>query len=191
MNIVSFTNTTMASNVIPPISDPNMNTADSLPEDATGGDARVRSYSDKGMEYQIDLKQQNLRSKITVWRRRATCFERLLSESKDINALKKESGFLNKEMNDVNEAYVTLNELLTLGSRNGDESQKYETIEGQNYQLLKRITECINKMEGSEIRSRVSGRSNCSHHFSHRSRSSQLSTASKRANAAAQAPALS
>ena len=190
MNIVSFTNTTMASNVILPISDPTMNTADSLPEGATGGDVRVRSYSDKGLEYQIDLKQQNLRSKITAWRRRATRIERLLSESKDINALKGESGFLNREMNDVNEAYETLNELLTLGSRNGEESQRYESIEGQNYQLLRRITECINEMEGSEIRSRVSGRSNRSHHSSHRSRSSQLSTASKRADAAAQAAAL-
>ena len=85
MNIVSFTNTTMASNVIPLISDPNMNTADSLPEGATGGDVIVRSYSDKGLEYQFDLKQQNLRSKITAWRRRATNIEHLLSEAKDIN----------------------------------------------------------------------------------------------------------
>ncbi|KAJ8044163.1 hypothetical protein HOLleu_11547 [Holothuria leucospilota] len=150
--------------------------------------SRTRQYTEKGLGYEIEKRERNFRNKVSVWRRQAGRIEGMLSaESNDSSTLKQERELLEKDMNEVIVANEEFNEVV----RQSDKPIAYsyfETIESDNYHLLKRISECIKEIEKrSEI---VSGTHSKSRRSSRSSRSSKGSNISKRAEAAAQAAAL-
>ena len=89
-------------------------------------------------------------------------------------------------MTQVTDSYNRLDQLLSVADRNGSVYGKFETIESENFDLLRKQSEYIREIDDSKARSEVSRRS-C---VSKRSRSSLISNASKKADAAAEAAAL-
>lgn len=176
----------------PPVTQIASTSTDHL-DGAIGGlvtNERKRKLTEKGMSYEIQKRQHNLRNKVSAWRRHAQQIDlRLLSESNDISALTKEQELLLKLMNEVTVANEEHNEILSSANMAYDCSQ-FEEIEKENHKILKLISQFIREMnEGSEI-SVKSKKSHNSSRSSRSSRSSQRSNASKRANAAAEAAAL-
>ena len=151
--------------------------------------SRDRNYTDKGLSWQINQKQQQFHNAISGWRRKAGRVERLLSDSVETKDLKKERDALQCEMNTVESVYKQLDELLSHADKKGTKYDRYESIETENHGILKRISQCIRELNGSDSHSRSSTRSHISKH-SKRSRSSQLSHSSKKADAAAEAAVL-
>ena len=72
------------------------------------------------------------------WRRQASRIERLLSDLVGISQLKKERDALESVMTQVTDSYNRLDQLLSVADRNGSVYGKFETIESENFDLLRK-----------------------------------------------------
>ena len=148
--------------------------------------ARARTMTEKGLIWQLETQKENFQSSISAWRRRAGRIERLLSEAVTTIELKRSRDEIENEMSQVTATYEKMDDLLSKKDKKGSAYEKYEQIEKNHHDLLKRVSQCIRELDGSG--SRVSKGSK---HSSKRSRSSHLSnSSSKRADAIAEAAVL-
>ena len=148
--------------------------------------ARARTMTEKGLIWQLETQKENFQSSISAWRRRAGRIERLLSEAVTTIELKQSRDEIENEMSQVTATYEKMDDLLSKKDKKGSAYEKYEQIEKNHHDLLKRVSQCIRELDGSG--SRVSKGSK---HSSKRSRSSHLSnSSSKRADAIAEAAVL-
>lgn len=121
---------------------------------------RQRNYTEKGLQYQIDQKQQKFRSLISQWRKCAGKIECLLSEqSTEVPSIKKERDLAMSVMSDISNVYYDLDQLLLLAGSVGSNYEVFEKVECDHLALIKRVTEFIKDVEGSESRSKSHSRS--------------------------------
>ncbi|CAG2211710.1 unnamed protein product [Mytilus edulis] len=156
--------------------------------------------TEKGLFWQLDTLQQNLKKAISAWHSKHNKLSILLSDSDDLAEIRATRDSLVKCMSQIEDIYRHLSRLLSgVGSEHSqlaseigtDISQKFEQCETDTATILKEITkriQCIDEVK-SERSSRRSSRSNRS--VSERSHvSSRISNASKLSETAARAAEL-
>ncbi|VDI21180.1 Hypothetical predicted protein [Mytilus galloprovincialis] len=161
---------------------------------------RHRKMTEKGLFWQLDTLQQNLKKAISAWHSKHNKLSILLSDSDDLAEIRATRDSLVKCMSQIEDIYRHLSRLLSgVGSEHSqlaseigtDISQKFEQCETDTATILKEITkriQCIDEVK-SERSSRRSSRSNRS--VSERSHvSSRISNASKLSETAARAAEL-
>lgn len=143
---------------------------------------RERTFTEKGLQFQQDIIMNNLRLCISKWRRRSTRLETAISDSDDIDSLRKERDALDMDMKNMAEAFNELQILCTSYGRVNDYINTFEEVEREHHELHKRISVCICDLrsETGSHKSKMSHRSQMSHkskisNKSHQSRSSALS----------------
>ena len=147
-----------------------------------------RALTFKGLQVQIDQKLCDFRSSISAWRRRSNRIEHLL-ESVNTDEVKQERVSLENAMLELQKVYDEVDELLFKDNRPGAEYDRFEKIESEHHDLLKKVSKFIIELNSSRATSvaseRKSGKSG-----SKCSSKSLLSCTSKRADSAAKAAAL-
>ena len=130
--------------------------------DGAIGGATVRSsthervYTDKGLKWQIEQRQQDFRALVSSWRRQASWIECLLSDLVEISQLKKERDTSESVMTQVTDSYNRPDELLSVADRKGSVYGKFETIESENFDLLRKVSEYTREIDDSKARSKIS-----------------------------------
>ena len=141
--------------------------------------ARDRRPTEKGLKWQLDQTRSNFRSAISAWRRHAGKVEGFLTDSHDTSLIKGHRDALEGEMNEVFSLYDQLRKLLDSAEQENTEFAKFEKIELENYQMMKKFSDRMKEIEVErrEIGSISSSRSG-------RSRQSDRSNASRKEVAA-------
>ena len=152
---------------------------------------RARSLSEKGLEWQTEERSRRFKSAMTAWRRQAGNVEETLVETSEISIIREESKLLKERMLEVTATYEQVQEL-TPPSGNQQETSKYESVDEENHQLIKKISSRIREIEidRTEIMSNASARSFRSWHSSQGSQISNLSSATMKIEAATEVAAL-
>ena len=152
---------------------------------------RARTLSEKGIEWQIEERSQRFKSAITAWRRQAVNVEETLVETSEISIIREESKLLKESMFEVTATYEQVQEL-TPPSGNQQNTSKYESVDEENHQFIKKISSRIREIEldRTEIMSNASARSFRSRHSSQGSQISNLSSAAMKIEAASEVAAL-
>ena len=104
---------------------------------------------------------------MTACRRQAGKIEEMLAESSEIFVIREESKLLKERMFEVTATYEQVQEL-TPPSGNQQDTSKYESVDEENHQLIKKISSRIREIEldRTEIMSNASACSFRSRHFS-------------------------
>ena len=169
-----------------PVGD-HVSTESQLISGAIGG-ATVRSSSHeraltfKGLKVQIDQKLCDFRSSISAWRHRSNRIEHLL-ESVNTDEVKQERVSLENAMLELQKIYDELDKLLSKDNRQGAEYDRFEKIECEHHDLLKKVSKFIIELNSNSSRAasvasgRKSGKSRSKH--SCKSRLSCTSSKSK------------
>ena len=152
---------------------------------------RARSLSEKGLEWQTEERSRRFKSAMTAWRRQAGNVEETLVETSEISIIREESKLLKERMLEVTATYEQVQEL-TPPSGNQQETSKYESVDEENHQLIKKISSRIREIEidRTEIMSNASARSFRSRHSSQGSQISNLSSSTMKIEAATEVAAL-
>ena len=141
---------------------------------------RAKTLSEKGLEWQIEERSRRFKSAITAWRRQAVNVEETLVETSEISIIREESKLLKESMFEVTATYEQVQEL-TPPSGNQQNTSKYESVDEENHQLIKKISSRIREIEldRTEFMSNASARSFRSRHSSQGSQISNLSATMK------------
>ena len=152
---------------------------------------RARSLSEKGLEWQIEERSRRFKSAMTAWRRQAGNVEETLVETSEISIIREESKLLKERMLEVTATYEQVQEL-TPPSGNQQDTRKYESVDEENHQLIKKISSRIREIEldRTEIMSNASACSFRSWHSSQGSQISNLSSAAMKIEAASKVATL-
>ena len=150
---------------------------------------RVKTFTEKGLLWQITEKRKFLRSAVGTWCRHATKIETLWTDTSDTALLKKERDSLEVEMNIVSNAYEYLNELLPVDIESQD-YVKFENAQSDHYSLVRKISEVLREIDFQKsVKSAKSSKSAHSQK-SRRSHSSGGSNVSKESDYATEAAGL-
>ena len=152
---------------------------------------RERTLSEKGLEWQIEDRSRRFRSAITAWRRQAGKIEEMLVESSKIFVIREESKLLKDRMLEVTATYEQVQKLAPC-SGNQQDTSKYESVDEEYHQLIKKISSRIREIEldRTEIMSNAIACSFRSRHSSQGSQISNLSSAAMKIEAASEVAAL-
>ena len=128
---------------------------------------------------------------MTAWRCQAVKIEEMLVDSSEIFVIREENKLLKKRMLEVTATYEQVQELAP-PSVNQQDTSKYESVDEENHQLIKKISSRIREIEldRTEIMSNASARSFRSRHSSQGSQISNLSSAAIKIEAASEVAAL-
>ena len=132
--------------------------SEQLVDEDVDSTARDRKLTEKGLKWQLDQTRLILRSAISAWRRP-------LIDSHDTSLLKGHRDALEGEMNEVFSLYDQLRKLLDSADQENTEYAKFEKIELENYQIMKKFSDRMKEIEveRSEVGSISSSRSGRSH----------------------------
>ena len=130
---------------------------------------RPRVPTERGLEYQREIRQRNLRSAIAKWKRKAGDLSDLLADCEDINVLANQRRDLLSLLDEVESAAESLSQVSIV-------EEQIETIQNRTEQLRMEINSKIRELK-DEIRSTSSQRSK----FSSRASSGRSSSRSAKA----------
>ena len=131
-------------------------------EDSTTGTSRIRTLTEKGKIYQVELLKEQLSSAQRAWRKQMNNVSNLIVDSTSVDVLKSERSFLETKMEILNEANERLYQSL---EENYDEKKevltKFDSLEREHSLTLRKINDRILdiKQEIGSGRSRTSNRS--------------------------------
>ena len=131
-------------------------------EDSTTGTSRIRTLTEKGKIYQVELLKGQLSSSQRAWRKQMNNVSNLIVDSTSVDVLKSERSFLETKMEILNEANERLYQSL---EENYDEKKevltKFDSLEREHSLTLRKINDRILeiKQKIGSGRSRTSNRS--------------------------------
>ncbi|KAJ8035279.1 hypothetical protein HOLleu_22451 [Holothuria leucospilota] len=96
-----------------------------------GGQKRERTMTEKGLQWQLDVKEQKLRKIITSWRRQASKIECLLADRGCVPDIMTERDLAMKIMTQLSDAYYDLDQLLSKAGMIGSKYDVFERVEVQ------------------------------------------------------------
>ena len=138
---------------------------------------RPRVPTERGLEYQREIRQRNLRSAIVKWKRRAGDIGDLLAECQDIETLSKQRKDLLAQLEEVENAAESLSQISVV-------EEPIETLQSRTERLRNdintRIRELRDEVQSTSSRSKMSSKVSSG-------RSSSRSTKAMKAEAAAKA----
>lgn len=118
--------------------------------------SRERTLTEKGFEYQLSVSQSNCRLSLSAWRRRCGQALSLLSDSKNVDAVRDHRNLLIGSFDKVITTYDKLKALKDVTKEN----DVLDNVEGEHHQILKQISNCIRELEvANDLGSGVSRRS--------------------------------
>ena len=158
---------------------------DSINVSNVGDVVRQRNLTEKGLNYQIEMKQRKFRNLISTWRRKASNLECLLSERAEVDKIKSERDSAIQVMFEISNVYYELDELLIQIGQMGSKYEIFEDIEREHYLLIKRVSEFARCADETGSKSNFEGSERKS-----KSRSSLSSSSSIKADAAAKVASL-
>ena len=166
----------------------------SVPESDTGrptvrASTREPQLSEKGHQYKVGQLEAKLKRALSSWRRQSIAIEELLSDSDDIELIRKGRDSLTALFNSATSALKDYTRLVD-GIECEQFQEKFEVIEIENQRLSTRIATRIGHIQAETQSSK--GRSSHGRvpRTSHASRKSNASLSSNMADAAADAAAL-
>ncbi|XP_050404672.1 uncharacterized protein LOC126820632 [Patella vulgata] len=101
---------------------------------------RERKLTQKGLEYQIQQKQNSFRRAVSKWRQQANTLGKLLSDSRDIPLIRKERDTLENVIGEISYILSELNELCEEGREVEAYYERYDNIEEDHCNLLKKVS---------------------------------------------------
>ena len=108
---------------------------------------RVRKSTDKGLENKSSLLLRNFRIKLSSWRKRANEIKQLLSEPNNSENLRNERKDLGTELNHISEIFSEYDNLLALHNKTNELNDRFEAVECDHRNLMKRISDYIRSDE--------------------------------------------
>ena len=166
----------------------------SVPESDTGrptvrASTREPQLSEKGHQYKVGQLEAKLKRALSSWRRQSIAIEELLSDSDDIELIRKGRDSLTALFNSATSALNDYTRLVD-GIECEQFQEKLEVIEIENQRLSTRIATRIGHIQAETQSSKGRSSHGRVSRTSHASRKSNASLSSKMADAAADAAAL-
>jgi len=121
---------------------------------------RDRHLTEKGLEYQIQLRMDDFKTAVSRWRRESTQTRVALDEANDVDILRENRRRLSEEAGKTKEAFDRLC-TLTDSDVVHDAKLRYEEVEMEHCTLIKDVSEAIRELQldrGSFVSSRSSRR---------------------------------
>ena len=118
---------------------------------------RVRQPTEKGAQWQLEVKQKNWKGSVTAWRRKANKLRTTLTEEElDMAALKVQRDSLQDAMDKAIEVQDELSAISTTLSLKDDGAEKLDEIEEEHAHLMKEVHQVLKILRGDISSSKIS-----------------------------------
>lgn len=112
---------------------------------------RERTYTERGLAYQIEQRSYSTKQLISRWHSDAEKLSVVLSDSSDPNAITPLRDQLIRVMNELRQEYGTLKSLLGTESREAPIHKKYEDIEQEHHRLITTVSEVLRDIKSESF----------------------------------------
>lgn len=129
--------------------------------------ARERTFTEKGLAYQIEQRTACVKKLMSEWHHEAEKMSVVLSDSDDPNVITQNRDKLMNVMKVLRDEYGRLNSLLGADHERTSMDERYESIENEHHKLITSVSDSLReiKSESSERFSRARSKQS-SHHSS-------------------------
>nr|XP_054775363.1 uncharacterized protein LOC129283739 [Lytechinus pictus] len=117
---------------------------------AVGGDKRIRQPTNKGLQWQLEVKEKKWKSCITSWRRSSTKLRALLTdEDAEVNAIKSHRDALQAITDDAVTAQEEFSTAAKMLSKEENSEAKLDELEEEHSVLMKQTYDRVRAAQGS------------------------------------------
>ncbi|RLF66451.1 MAG: hypothetical protein DRN30_02085 [Thermoplasmata archaeon] len=130
-------------------------TRDKTVSGVTRSSQRQQIFTERGRGLQLAQLNRRFRATISGWRRYAGIIEKRISDTEDIQILKKDLDTLGECMEDLDTVYQSIADLSYDSVPDDQIEQKYEIMEAEHHSLIKRVSQRISEIKAETRSSRT------------------------------------